>query len=1257
MAQVNISHNLNISEIDFQIPYEVLVTCEEGATWTVAIEDVKVNNNSNPDAIKVNKVDDTKYTITGEVMNAQGTIKVTGTKSGSDTKVISNIIKIILIPTKLTVTYNQQEIITAGKFITFVVNTNATEYSLVSSDTDVLKYTEQQNKLEAVNKGRCVVTVEARKKYSELKSFSTIIEVVKTQPPLVSTDITSIELYNAINKCSVKLQHISDTNSNDVVLTLPKENGTLLSNVDESIPDNYIDTPFIVSPSNMTKNYTGGFIDSKFYTTKENYAKRYESEWQVSHDADFTKIEYEVTVKREFESFATINVEPVKLHFAGIGVFYVRVRHNAFVDNDILSSKWSSTVVVQFGTDYEDKDLPEPIWWYKPDEEDTDIEPEIPNFPNYWWLSYYGTVGMDKLVDDYDFRGTFNTIVNSYHKEYYGDVNATWDRLIPVTFKKGYQVLHNNKLWYALKDVVVEDKEKTNLVPGGYGSEDNWKEDDRDNLPTPRLLLKMMGLQPNNLTYDVLRTFSHKPNEMPEQTGYFKYIYNGQLCFTTIKPILNGASYGQFAIRYATDGRRVLRIGKKLYRVRLMTSNEYIALFTTLTTHRINGVHYNPVDDLNLDKISICTNEYNLSRTDKQYNNNIYYNKFDIANNKLVCLNKGEDSTADAVTGSIMQLADNNKFTARLVLEYVPEDLAAHNNLDLMWPKRVKSKNDVLAYDKYTNTGFLGIIEANELFTTDEIWTSLGLNYGKTNCSKWYIFYYQGILFYFANSKQGHYDNGTKILEAEGYPTNKRWTGSCCHTMTKDGIVYYIAQLPIMSDITPLLKNTPTPSNYTNYYNPVMMFQNVYDNGILNLMYRAVEGYVGYDNPNKFSNPSQWSGHQKGDNWEHPDLTEETRTWINIGLGKLSNGKYIYGNNAFERYHSYPSLDNNNPISPCTCFINCNIFNHYSQDVIDNSAWFSYPFIPHNPYVKLNNKPINSLVNNYKYPVLRFDVLNPEKRALIFRKSNIGVAYNECRIPITEAEHQKIHETMTANLKKFGFNLNVDGYQSLVGSSISELNLDSTWILVKRDMFETLIKAREYSTNKKEWVRNVNFKLDLLFRQTNEEYELYTKDNSNHADLINNVNSMVRTPTEIVYYAMKDILPYSKWVIYQNDSIGSRLKDDEEFKQELITKYKIQPHDINYVNDLYNLNYIRYLHTLNVDDFDTWVDLATMYLIDAAYTYDRIMISNEGTYTCEIARRVDNQDINKSYTTTLTAPTYCYFKHFIDLWWNKFIIM
>ena len=1291
----------DLSKIDWDIEHDVMID-SENENWTVTVKDIKLNNEvtSGQNEVVVNKVDKTKFTIKGTLDQVECRVEITAPAiNGNTATTLTRLVKVELIPTTLKANYtlvnvSDGESLTPGKKIKFDITTNADDYITYSSDSDVIQPVEEDGVInktlfEAVNKGRCILTVEARKRGSVLLVKSFTLEVARVKSNIDGTYTTQLQLFNSASSRSLIIQHNTKELTNDVVLTLPSSSGKLQSVKDDSVAVNSIDTPFIVEPSTMTKNYLGKFTDSKYFTssTEEVESKYYESEWQVAFDSEFTKIQYTRTIERTFQDFGTITVEPISLLFAGIGVWYIRVRHNTKNKFNVKSSSdWSKPIVVQFGTDYDlDYGLPkEPIWHYD-DSNDKVVTPEISGMKNYWYLSYYGTIPINETncVDDYNYRGRWQTIIDNYKPENYGDANTTLNRYLPITFKKGYQVIHPktirvdgktqqvDTLWYALRDVNCKDyKTDTSVIPGGLGSEENWKEDDRDLLPTPKNLLIRIGLEPCK-KYDVnVLMYQHgKYNDYVDQTDYIKYIYNGKLCFTTFKPTINGIAYGQMAMRFVTAGERTLRFGKKLYRVRLMTSEEYLALFGTLASRRIPNVYFNPVTELELDKISICNHEYNQSRVDFTYGNKIYYNRYNTLTNQVECINNGETTSINGVAtpnvvATAQSLNANTIYNARLVLEYVPEELAVYNNIDIMFPNLIRSKSKQITYDKYSDTGFLGVVEASDFFNADEMMTGIGFTSTKREVTKWYMFYWNSMILYFPNSNLN--DNIPYSKFRPYYPTKA--DNGIAATINKNNQEYACISITCFKSTLTDIIATTTPSAYiANYYNPEYIDCNITQGSMLcDLIYRIIDDtYVGYSNPTKYTNPGSFVGTQTGDNFKHPDLEGIETNFVTLGYGSLTNGRYVEFDDyrkGIECLDSYIFNGGNGSYGNSWNGFFW-IMNTWTND--GGLSCRTMMYAP-NPYIKLNNLPLELLYKNTDYPIMRFDILNPEKRQLMFRRSKSGTNYYEARIPVTSLEWYKIYRKIKENFALFGFTTKDQvGYEyqtAAAGNKTGQFKADSTWIAANLDYYEVCNESTKnyngdkYVRNTLEWVRNANVKVDVYFRQTAAEYDLYTKSQANKATLTENTMSLVRTPTEIVYFMMKDLLPYGVWSNITNDEWSTKFAN-EEFKNEFITKYEIQPDEINYKEDKYNINYLRYRYTLETNDFDEWVELASRYLIDACYSYQKIITKDKGTTTTTTVRVVNGEDVESNVKTDLVQPNTTYFKHIINLWFNRFLIV
>lgn len=270
----------------------------------------------------------------------------------------------------------------------------------------------------------------------------------------------------------------------------------------------------------------------------------------------------------------------------------------------------------------------------------------VPNFGDGSDTRYYGYFKYSDLVDNYNYVGEwFN------NRQYY----------------KNDQVSFEGNLYYATDDI--------NNFKSPTEKDNSWKLDTRNNLPTFKWLLTQLGFTNNmvDIEYnttngnDIVPLIENEDtNALPIKVTYKNrvlYIYSGQ--------VLKNVSYNDLQRTGITTGKRTIRIGERLYYIRLLTSTE--------------AKYLNDIIDLNTSN--------SIIQSFKQNENECYYVSDKTINNQRYVIN-GTNNELILVDGMI------RKTYLRLALEYIPEDIEP-------W-KIMKQKYPKLVYDKYTDTGFFG---------------------------------------------------------------------------------------------------------------------------------------------------------------------------------------------------------------------------------------------------------------------------------------------------------------------------------------------------------------------------------------------------------------------------------------------------------------------------------------------------------------------------------------------------------------------
>ena len=734
-------------ELDKNIATKIEVTTN-ATSYDVSIAD--------PKKIELVK-EDTYFTLKGLELGSSK-IEVIATATGGTEKRITWTAEVKVLPNKLEITDTPSTIYIGEEKLLNIVTTGV-DLEFSYQPTGVVEANSTKTGVVGIGVGSTEVTVKSVKEGVDPIEKKFTINCIAS----VSTSDLGVGAYvkltnNKTGKSTI-LRTSDNESATDIIVEMPTKSGVLVT--EESYLDliSKISTPTIITPKNGTTDFTGNFVSSDF-NSKENMTHM-SSVWEFAKDANFKNV---TTIS--IDKYNKGKLSLVELQPSMYGTYYVRVKYKS----EEYESQWSNVVQVTIS---------------------------IPAIHNTKVIAskdgnnYYGEVDMKELVDDYNYRGTFNTIKNAYDPNKYGTPSDT----SPIYMKKGYQVLHDGKLWYALK--TMENKSKDTMVVPGT-DDTNWKIDDRVNLGTPRLLLEMIGIGFNindggasgNATGS--NTIDGPVNH---ELGYLQYTYNDKLCFTTPKPISYVIGWNDIMQREAAMCNRTVRLGKHLYWIRLMYEDEYKMLFTNLLDGSFDKKE---VADYDLDK------KVWIHDTKEGSTRSIMY--ADAANNNA--LTKGELDPKSR-TGSY-----------RFVLEYIPDQLEPWKNQDLYFPKNrarvtsdtYKASNsnqyfeyiefedgETFIYDRYSDTGYFGLISTTELIGGNELASRCGYTSGSAqqDTAGWIKFYWHGALVYCVK-KQIRYNtcwdhmnahnvlfgwcsgkNNSKFLDIQGakYRINV-WTGS-----------------------------------------------------------------------------------------------------------------------------------------------------------------------------------------------------------------------------------------------------------------------------------------------------------------------------------------------------------------------------------------------------------------------------------------------------------------------------------------------
>lgn len=305
--------------------------------------------------------------------------------------------------------------------------------------------------------------------------------------------------------------------------------------------------------------------------------------------------------------------------------------------------------------------------------------------------AYYGTIPFDKLIGDRDYLGPWN----GKHE-----------------YLPGQQCTYAGRLWYAL-DTKLQDpnvsKEHANVnrVPGETDPNGlkYWEVDTRDNLPTYEWVMKQLGFTVGVKDWGGLLNRHVLGTTAPEQQmgkwadkngSVSKYRLcswrtggNSHMVYVYDNVEVTGVSYNDIALHYFGEPRnRTIRVGERLYWVRLMTRYEYEELYRFIVTPE--------PEEANGRDLTATNGELSVPTKIKEPS---LLSCFDVdattPDDYKPVVGAGGIYTDEATP-------DLRAYGLRLVLEYIPPEEEPRFYFE-------RAYNTKLNYDRYTDTGFFGI--------------------------------------------------------------------------------------------------------------------------------------------------------------------------------------------------------------------------------------------------------------------------------------------------------------------------------------------------------------------------------------------------------------------------------------------------------------------------------------------------------------------------------------------------------------------
>jgi hypothetical protein len=347
------------------------------------------------------------------------------------------------------------------------------------------------------------------------------------------------------------------------------------------------------------------------------------------------------------------------------------------------------------------------------------------NFDSTTNTGFFGEIPATDLIDDYDYRGTWSA---------------------SIAYTTGQSVVYNGVKYVALTSTTGNQPDI---------SPTQWDVDTRENLPTGRWLFEHMGFGQGVLQF---------AGNTASDAGWLKFYSHGKVLYVAKKPFAHSISWDAIACRDGVFGDRTVRIGTKLYKVRLLT-----------------GAASDPIDLTNIAATDSCTQNYGGG---SEYNELIYRihqtvvtcgsNTYD--GGPQVGANWASYTDADLVIAAgdgrykwTQETASNNtsdrvgRGAARL--SYLYSLTSSGGNTGLGWLPVLELISDgdepynsavlgvgqtQLTYDFHTDTGYFGTVSSAEFISGSALASSIGLTSGTAinDTTDWLKFYWHGQIHY-----------------------------------------------------------------------------------------------------------------------------------------------------------------------------------------------------------------------------------------------------------------------------------------------------------------------------------------------------------------------------------------------------------------------------------------------------------------------------------------------------------------------------
>ena len=498
------------------------------------------------------------------------------------------------------------------------------------------------------------------------------------------------------NRKSGRLVTIKGNNKSleDMVYAVSKETGVGITREYFNTTKALIGKPIILSPIHNARDYEGKVISSNFQVKFIGRRQHVGTVWEFARDQGFTNI----LDKRQ--KIMGNMVKQTDLYDAVPPIVncdvWVRVQ---YIDSDGNYSEWSDPVMFSAKA-------------HNPIVGGETIVAGDGN--NGWDGCFYKAIPKENLVT-YNYRGNFKTLYDNNIK----------------TFKENMQVTYEDKK-YTVKTPMTPD---TVQIPGT--EDDYWVEDTRNFLCHPKNLVEMygvaVGMTDKNLdrySYgaegigDIADTSADDYDESKDLKGWMfpdadytwlKFGYQGKIIYVLNKPVCRKISWNDIAKREAHDGNRTVRLGNELYRLRMLTEDEYKVLLKGKS-------------GMNNDALGI-----------KEDSRELLLDETNRPTKKVI--------SADGTVGEMGH--GYRGATWRPVLEWIRPGTEPY--IFLPWSPTADREN--LVYDPITDTGYFGEVKKDNFITYENLRIAAGMTKGtlaNNDRSYWSKFYWHGKIIYWS---------------------------------------------------------------------------------------------------------------------------------------------------------------------------------------------------------------------------------------------------------------------------------------------------------------------------------------------------------------------------------------------------------------------------------------------------------------------------------------------------------------------------